>query len=113
MVNLFTKSRNRGNFAALLVCELFDKETRKKSNVRGHGKEQMDPEIIKYIHIMNDVQKSWHLFFRHVKEKVFEYYPLLNADSEKDEWELCIQSIDVKNRALNRSKENNANAANK
>ena len=27
-------------------------------------------------------------------------------DAYKDEWELYVQSIDVKNRALNRSKEN-------
>ena len=42
------KSKNRGNFAALLNVELFDKETRKKSNVRGQGKEKLaiDPEII-------------------------------------------------------------------
>ena len=29
MVNIFTKSKNRGNFAALLNVELFDKDTRK------------------------------------------------------------------------------------
>ena len=46
-MSLFTKSKNLGNFAALLNVELFDKETR-KSNVRGQGKEKLaiDPEII-------------------------------------------------------------------
>lgn len=45
VVSLFTKSKNRGNLAALLVARLFDKETRSKLNVRGQGK----PKIIKYI----------------------------------------------------------------
>jgi len=47
LVSLFTKSKNRGNFAATLVAHLFDKETRLKSNVRGRGKEKLDPEIMK------------------------------------------------------------------
>ena len=42
---LFMKSRNRGNLAALLNAELFDKEIRKKSNVRGRGKEKLDAGI--------------------------------------------------------------------
>ena len=48
VVSLFTKSKNRGNFSALLNVELFDKETRKRSNVCGRGKEKLDPEIIRY-----------------------------------------------------------------
>ena len=48
VVSLFTKSKNRGNFVALLNVELFDKETRKTSNVRGRGKEKLDPNIIEY-----------------------------------------------------------------
>ena len=48
IISLYTKSKNRGNFAALLNGELFDKETRKTSNVRGRGKEKLDPDIIKY-----------------------------------------------------------------
>ena len=39
VVSLFTKSKDRGNFAALLNVELSDKETRRKSNVCGRGKE--------------------------------------------------------------------------
>ena len=53
LVNLFTKSKNRGNFAALLNAELFDKEVRKRSNVHGRNKDstgrekdQLDPVII-------------------------------------------------------------------
>ena len=49
VVSLFTKSKNRGNFAALLNVELFNKETRMKSNVRGRGKERLDPEKIKFV----------------------------------------------------------------
>lgn len=48
VISLYTKSKNRGNLAALLNVELFDKETRKTSNVRGRGKEKLDPDIIKY-----------------------------------------------------------------
>ena len=49
LVPLYTKSKNRGNFAALMVVRLFDKETRLKSNVRGRGKEKLDPDIMKYV----------------------------------------------------------------
>ena len=42
---IFTKSHNRHNFAALLVKHLFDVPTRMRSNVAGHGKEKLDPEI--------------------------------------------------------------------
>ena len=49
VVNAFTKEKGRGYFAALLVEKLFDEETRVKSNVRGRGKEKLDPTIIVYI----------------------------------------------------------------
>lgn len=49
LVSMYTKSKNRGNLAALLVAYLFDKETRMKSNVCGRGKEKFDPEIMKYV----------------------------------------------------------------
>jgi len=48
VINIFTKAKNRSHFAALLVEKLFDEETRLKSNVRGRGKEQLDPTIIEY-----------------------------------------------------------------
>ena len=57
ITTIFTKSHNRHNFAALLVEHLFNVPTRMRSNVAGHDKENLDPEIIKYI-----------------KSKVFEYY---------------------------------------
>ena len=46
VVGSYMKSRNRGNLAALLNAELFDKEVRRKSNVRGRGKEKLDTGII-------------------------------------------------------------------
>ena len=49
IVNTFTKAKNRNHFAALLVGKLFDEETRVKSNVRGRGKEQLDPIIMEYV----------------------------------------------------------------
>jgi len=49
LVSLYTKSKNRGNFGALLNAELFDKETRKRSNVRGKNKDgngkEKDPVV--------------------------------------------------------------------
>ena len=46
IVKCFTKGKTRHHFAALLVAELIDEETRLKSNVRGRGKEKLDPTII-------------------------------------------------------------------
>ena len=85
-MSLFVKSCSRRNLAAFLAKELFDEDTRMKSNVRGRGKEQLDKEIIKYI-----------------KKKSFEFYPC--TDSEvKEEWDKCIISIDESARSLKRQK---------
>ena len=51
LVNAFTKGKNRGHFAALLVEKLFDEDTRVRSNIRGKGKEKLDPTIIEYVQI--------------------------------------------------------------
>ena len=40
---------NRNHFVALLVGKLFNEETRVKSNVRGRGKEQLNPTIMEYV----------------------------------------------------------------
>ena len=48
MVNYFTKAKNRHHFAAILVAQLIDEDTRMRSNVRGRGKEKLDPTIIEY-----------------------------------------------------------------
>ena len=46
VVKLFTKAKNRNQFAAFLVADLIDEETRVRSNVNGHKKEMLDPTII-------------------------------------------------------------------
>ena len=51
MVPIFTKSKNRPHFSALLVEQLFDEDTRVSSNVRGRGKEKLDPTIIVYVKV--------------------------------------------------------------
>lgn len=83
---IYVKSQSRRNFAALLVKNLFDVETRIRSNVAGRGKEKLDPEIMKFI-----------------KAKVFEYYEC-NPSDIKDEWSKCIVAIDEKSRALKKLK---------
>ena len=83
---IYTKSKTRRNFAALLVKRLFDVETLLKSNVSGRGKEQLDPEIIKY-----------------VKAKAFEYYECSQPEVKK-EWAKCIIAIDEKSRSLKKRK---------
>lgn len=83
---IYVKSRNRRNFAALLVVRLFDIPTRMRSNVAGRGKEKLDPEIMKF-----------------VKAKTFEYYEC-SASEVKEEWNKCIVSIDEKSRALKKRK---------
>ena len=48
LVNAFTEGKNQGHFA---VEKLFDKDTRVRSNIRGKGKEKLDPTIIEYVQI--------------------------------------------------------------
>ena len=79
---IYTKSKNRHNFAALLVKHLFDVHTRMRSNVSGCGKEKLDPDIMVYI-----------------KAKVFEHYEC-NPSEVKKEWARCVTAIDEKSRAL-------------
>ena len=83
---IYVRSQSRRNFAALLVKNLFDVETRMRSNVAGRGKEKLDPEVMKF-----------------VKAKVFEYYEC-NPSEIKEEWSKCIVSIDEKSRALKKLK---------
>lgn len=49
IVSIFTKAKNRPHFASLLVKRLIDEDTRVRSNVRGRGKEKLDPTIIGYM----------------------------------------------------------------
>ena len=62
---IYVKSKNRNNFAALLVECFFDVPIRPKSNITGRGKERLDPEIMQYI-----------------KAKDFEFYECLASKSE-------------------------------
>ena len=71
--------------AAALVNELVDTATRLKSNVRGRGKDQLDPKIIEY-----------------VKKKCFELHPSDKESDMKKDWEDCIVVIDDKGRELKR-----------
>ena len=48
IVKFSTKGKSRHQFAALLVVELIDQPTWMKSNVRGRGKEKLDPAVIEY-----------------------------------------------------------------
>lgn len=77
------KFKTRRALAAALVKELFDTETRLRSNVRGRGKDKLDPKKIDY-----------------VKKKCFEMLPSdRDADAKKD-WDDCIVAIDGKGREL-------------
>ena len=77
--------KTRRLLAAALVNELVDPDTRMKSNVRGRGKDQLDPKIIDY-----------------VKKKCFSLH-LSDRDSDnKKDWEECIISIDEKGREMKR-----------
>ena len=79
------KHKSRRSLAAALVNELVDTETRLKSNVRGRGKEQLDPKLIDY-----------------VKKKCFELFPSEKESDSKKDWEDCIIAIDEKARDLKR-----------
>ena len=79
------KSCSRKNFSARLVRELFDEDTRKKSNVAGKfGKMKLNPVLMDY-----------------VKSLSFQHYPLENHEKEKTEWAQCVVSIDESNPRLN------------
>ena len=90
---IYIKSKNRSNFAALLVERLFDALTRLKSNVTGRGKERLDPQIMQY-----------------VKAKAFSFYEC-NSSEINGEWKKCIKSIDDKSRGLKRKISANSVAA--
>lgn len=83
---IFIKSCSRRNFATRIIRHLVDYDTRKRSNVHGRGKEQLDPQVVKY-----------------AKIKCFEYFPC-PASSIKEEWSMCIIAIDDSCRWLNKQK---------
>ena len=52
VIDMCTKAKSQSHFASYLVEKLFDQETRVKSNVRGKGKEQLDPTIMAYVNVI-------------------------------------------------------------
>lgn len=82
------KSCSRRNFCAKLNQEIFDEQTRKRSNVAGKlGKLKLNPVLIDYI-----------------RSLAFEHFPLELHENEKAEWSQCIIAIDELNRRLNKPK---------
>ena len=80
-------SCSRRNFSAKLVAEIFDKDTRQRSNVAGRlGKLKLNPVLIDY-----------------VKSLTFQFYPVQYSESEKAEWAKCVISIDESNRRKNKT----------
>ena len=77
--------KTRRSLAAALVNELVDAETRIRSNVRGRGKDQLDPNTIQY-----------------VKKKCFELFPSDRESDVKKDWDDCVVAIDDKGRDLKR-----------
>ena len=78
-------SCSRKNFAARLNAELFDEETRMKSNVSGKDKKlKLNPVLVDYI-----------------RSVVFQYWPLKEDEKFDKEWRACRIAIDEKNCQLN------------
>ena len=86
LTNLTRTCCSRKNFATKLVAQLFDIETRKKSNVAGKlGKAKLNIVIMDYI-----------------KSLAFQYYPLEANEKEEKAWQACVVVIDSKSRSLKR-----------
>ena len=83
LCSLMMKYKSQGSLAAAMVNELFDVETRLKSNVRGRGKDQLNPKEME-----------------HVKKKCFDLFPSARESDTKQDWDDCIVSIDDKGREL-------------
>ena len=79
------KYKTRRSLAAAMVNQLFDTETRLKSNVRGRGKDKLDPRKIEY-----------------VKRKSFQLFPSARDSDIKKDWDDCIVAMDDKGRELKR-----------
>lgn len=90
-------SKSRGNFAALTVQNLFDKNERASSNVMGsRGKRQLSPNRMKV-----------------VKKLTFDTFPPKNGSDEDSLWKReCIKAIDSKNRKIKIASDASSSAAN-
>jgi len=69
--------------AVNLIRRLFDKDTRIKSNVSGHGKEMLDPVLVNY-----------------AKTICFQFFPLNSSEKVVEEWNKCIIYIDKSSQRL-------------
>ena len=83
-----SRSNSRSNFATNLVRQLFDENTRAKSNIAGVcKKEKLDPKKIAA-----------------VKRSTLHVYPLAYGESELIAWKKCHLAIDESCRRLNKKK---------
>ncbi len=82
---IFSLAKSRGNFAALIVQQLYGKHERVISNVMGtRGKRQLSPRRINI-----------------VKKLTFNMYPAASQVEEEMMWKKeCVKAIDSKNRKV-------------
>jgi hypothetical protein len=82
---IFSLAKSRGNFAALIVQQLYGKHERVISNVMGtRGKRQLSPRRINI-----------------VKKLTFNMYPAASQVEEEMLWKKeCVKAIDSKNRKV-------------
>lgn len=79
-----SNSCSRENFAANVNKELFSKEERMHSNVKGVlDKMKLNTQKISYI-----------------QQQTFQFFPLMAADNRKQCWARCVRAIDSCNRQL-------------
>ena len=83
MCPIVMKYKTRRTLTSALVNELFDTEIRMRLNIRGRGKDQLDPKRIQY-----------------VKKKCFEMFPSDRDSDMKKDWDDCIVAIDDKARDM-------------
>jgi mevalonate pyrophosphate decarboxylase len=82
---IFSMSKSRGNFAALLVQQMYGRQDRIQSNVMGtRGKRQLSPKRMQI-----------------VKNLAFKMYPAENEKELELFWKKeCVKAIDSKNRKV-------------
>jgi len=87
---LWKNSYSHQNFSARLVEVLFDKDTRKRSNVAGKmGKMRLNQILMDY-----------------VKSLAFQHFPSEEGERQSNEWVQCVVAIDEKNHQLKKTGRN-------
>lgn len=87
ILSIRSNSCSRENLASNLVRELFSKEDRMLSNVKGvHGKKKFDEKKMDYVQL-----------------QAFELFPLASTENVKKCWASCVRAIDSASRQLNRT----------